>query len=116
MANSYVRYIADSEYETKERGVSTSVVSVNTYLTRINPDGDNYTGLTLANGVRPGQLKKIIIFNTDAATTTTITVENLQGGNTITINNDTLGNGVNLVWTGIVWAPNELLVTTITTV
>lgn len=116
MANSYVRYIADAEDETKERGDGNTVISVNRYLTLLNPDGDNYTGLTLANGVYPGQLKKILISNLDIGTTSTITVTQLQGGNTITIDNDEVNNGVTLIWTGIIWAPIELLNTAISTV
>lgn len=72
-------------------------VNVTSYLTKVSTTGAN--ALTLADGSRPGQLKKIQMI-VDAGDGT-LTPTNFSDGTTITFAD--VGDYVVLVWTGTTW-------------
>ena len=79
-------------------------ISVATYYTTFDTDagGDAFT---LADGVYPGQVKKIQLI-TDGGGDGTLTPANLSGGTTITFAD--AGDFAVLVWSGSAWVAVEL--------
>lgn len=76
-------------------------VNVTSYMTKITTTGAN--ALTLANGVRAGQLKKILMVVDGGDGTLTPT--SLSGATTITFND--AGDFVVLLWNGAAWVVVE---------
>lgn len=77
-------------------------VNVTSFLTKVTTTGAN--ALTLANGTRPGQLKKIQMI-VDAGDGT-LTPTSLSGGTTITFAD--VGDFALLKWNGAAWVAIEL--------
>lgn len=79
-------------------------VNVTSYLTKVTTAG-SAAALTLANGTRAGQLKKIQ-FIVDSGHDATLTPTSLSGGTTITFAD--AGDFALLLWNGAAWVPIEL--------
>lgn len=79
-------------------------VNVTAYLTKVTTAG-SAAALTLANGTRPGQLKKIQ-FIVDSGHDGTLTPTSLSGGTTITFAD--VGDYAVLLWNGAAWVAIEL--------
>ncbi len=76
-------------------------ISLATYCTAVNTTTGSGHASTLADGVRVGQMKKIILV-VDAGDLV-VTVTSLSGGNTITFAD--AGDWIELQWDGYNWVP-----------